>query len=328
VEDRLARFWAWWMAHREDIAAAISDGTSTRWTDAIATRVASVHGRLDWEMSRGQGARHALCLSGMGDPDLRAVAKRWLASAPPADELWEYHDTRIAVPDPCSVVLAFGDTRLPFRDLRVGIEFDEARECLHLDLWHPGFGALPEPTRKQIAWLMLDNALGEDGVERWLGVIRLTEGEPVGAVGLLELRERAEELAAQATGQVYSRLRGETDDGAPVEVVANLSLKRWDHPTYDAHGQIVVPFDPDERGMPAGDEAAQLDRLEAGLVSALHTRAVFAGREQGLGRRVVHLYCEQEGPVPAAVERWAASAPRPVRVSWQRDPAWQAWRRW
>lgn len=328
MDDRLARFWAWWTTHREAIAAAISDGTSTEWTDAIATRVASVHGRLDWEMSRGQRARHALCLSGMGDPDLRAVAKQWVASAPPADELWEYHDTRIAVPDPNSVVMAFGDTRLPFRDLRCGVELDEARECLHVEVWHPGFASLGDPTRRQIAWLMLDNALGEDGVERWLGAVRLIDREPADALDLLGLRAEAEALAARATGQVYSRLRGRTDSGAIVEVIANLALKRWDHPTYDAHGQIVVPFEPDEHGMPAAEESLRLDRLEAGLVSALHERAVFAGREQGLGRRVVHLYCEQDGPVPAAVERWAAHAPRPVRVTWQRDPAWQAWRRW
>lgn len=328
VEERLARFWTWWLAHRDAIAAAISDGTSIEWTDAIATRVASIHGRLDWEMSTGQRARHALCLSGMGDPDLRTLAQRWLLSAPPDDALWEYHDTRIAVPDPTSVVLAFGDTRLAFRDMRVGLEFDEARECLHVEVWHPGFEALGDPTRRQIAWLMLDNAIGEDGVERWLGAIRLVDREPDGSMDLLGLREQTHSLAASATGQVYSRLRGQTDSGAPVEVLANLSLKRWDHPTYDAHGQIVVPFEPDEQGMPRRDEARQLDRLEAGLVSALDTCAVFAGREQGMGRRVVHLYCEQRGPVPAAVERWAASAPRPVRVNWQRDPAWQAWRRW
>lgn len=328
VEERLARFWAWWSAHRETIAAAISDGTSIEWTDAIATRVASIHGRLDWEMSTGEKARHALCLSGMGDPELRSVAQKWVASAPPADALWEYHDTRIAVPDPNSVVLAFGDTRLPFRELRVGIELDEARECLHVEVWHPGFAALGDPTRRQIAWLMLDNAIGEDGVERWLGSIRLCDAEPEDPVDLIGLREQATALAARATGQVYSRLRGRTDAGAPVEVVANLSLKRWDHPTYDVHGQIVVPFDPDEHGMPEPDEGLQLDRLEAGLVSALESCAIFAGHEQGLGRRVVHLYCEQGGPVPPAVERWAAAAPRPVRVRWQRDPSWQAWRRW
>lgn len=328
MDEPIQQFWAWWGASKDLIAEAIANGTSTEWADEVSEQVARVHPQLDWEMGKGRVSRHALCLSGMGDPELRLLAERWFDHAPEADETWEYHPTRIAVADPTCVVLDFGDTRVPFRDLRVGIEEDEARECLHVEVWHPAFHALPEVSRRQVAYLMLDNTLGEDGVERWLGVIHLVDRMPPDAVDLPGLRERVQHLASQATGEVYARLTGETEGGEPIDVVANLALKRWDHPTFHAHGMIEVPFSPDEHGMPSFEESVQLDRLEVGLVRSLGDTAVFAGREQGLGRRVVHLYAAEDGPVPAAVQRWAAHAPRKVTVRWERDPGWQAWRRW
>lgn len=328
LDTAIAAFWDWWSRHRDDLAAAIASGAAADWSERLGDQVGRIHRRLDWELGRGRAARHALCVSGMGDPELRLVAEQWRGQAPPADACWEYHPTRIAAADPSGWVLDLGTVRVPFRDLRVAIEVDAARECLHLAVWHPAFGALPEGARRQVAYLVLDNTLGEDGVERWLGVVRLLDACPDDAANLHELRERVDDLAAQATGAVYARLTGTTEQGRPMEVIANLALKRWDHPRFHAHGQIEVPFEPDADGMPSEAESEQLDRLEVGLLSGLGSYAVFAGREQGEGRRVVHLYAAEDGPVPEAVARWARVAPRRVTVRWARDPIWAVWRRW
>ena len=51
----------------------------------------------------------------------------------------------------------------------VGIEPDANGECLNLMIGHPDFAGIDETLQLQAAFRWLDDLLGEDGTEKWVG---------------------------------------------------------------------------------------------------------------------------------------------------------------
>jgi hypothetical protein len=99
VADGIAAFWSWWPAAHGRIEAAIGGGGFPKaLVSEIAARVGAIDADLDWELSPGNVAQHAFCLSAKGDPVLRRTTERWLAAAPAADSTWEFHPARIGRP--------------------------------------------------------------------------------------------------------------------------------------------------------------------------------------------------------------------------------------
>ena len=83
-------FWQWWAMDRDQIAAAIADGSVQRWVQPISERVRAIDPRLAWELCQGQGgstrsrgtpegdpavARQARLLAG---PTVGRTHRRWL----------------------------------------------------------------------------------------------------------------------------------------------------------------------------------------------------------------------------------------------------------
>ena len=124
--------------------------------------------------------------------------------------------------------------------MRARSSWDASRELLSVHLWHPAFDSLPEQVRGQIAFLFLDNVLGEDDVERWIGAIEIDEtaqtGETPEALAN-EVRRQAE----AATGDQWVAAEGTDAGGDPVIVRYNASIKRIDHPFAANH--LEVSFD-------------------------------------------------------------------------------------
>ena len=93
--EGIAEFWGWWPAARGRIQAAIEGGGfDDALVEEIAARVSAINPELDWELAPGAKARHAFCLSGKGNPELRRITEQWLRAAPAIDQTWEYHPAR------------------------------------------------------------------------------------------------------------------------------------------------------------------------------------------------------------------------------------------
>src|SRR4051812_48683983 len=94
-------FWAWWADEGRSLASGSVSGdvSSATLVAAITPRVHAIDDGLAWERSPGSSSRHRLTVTAAGDPDLRAPARRWRASAPPADDEWAFADTRQPVAD-------------------------------------------------------------------------------------------------------------------------------------------------------------------------------------------------------------------------------------
>ncbi len=170
LDERVASFWDWWPTASEGIAAAIADGALQRWVEPISRAVTALDPRLGWELSAGSQAQHALIVTPEGDPAVRPIAIAWRAAAPAVDATWEYHPAR--QPGPAGM-LQIGGMDVDLADFRAIASWDEARERVDVNLWHPTVAAAPGDAGLRAAFLFLDNLLGEEAVERWIGAIEL-----------------------------------------------------------------------------------------------------------------------------------------------------------
>jgi len=315
-----ADFWAWWPGARDRVASAIETGSfDPKLIDEVSRAVRGVDPRLAWEFAPGRTAKHALCVTPEGNAEVRPAALRWLAGAPPADTTWEYHASRQA--SPSRDVLEVGGRRLALSAMRGISAWDESRQRIDIRLWHDVFTQSALPVRQQIAFLFLDNLLGEDDVERWIGQVDLLEA-PSGGKTPDELKAEVARHAAEPAGVTWVLGQGATPDGRPVIVAADVGLKRIDHPFADQHVSIRILIE--GGGMPDNALAETLNAEEDRLVAALAGAATLAGRTTSPGARVIHFVGEDLDRIKAGIDAWAKDAPEwRVNVDFQHDPSWE-----
>jgi hypothetical protein len=334
VGVRLDAFWTWWRSASPRVAAAFDAGQGESIVDELSARIHAIDPHLAWDTGPGlRGARHHLALSSEGDLARRVLVERWLARAPAPDAAWEYYPARQATRSDPKVSLRLhdlADIEIEFAAARVAFETDAVRELVHVTLHHPAFAKLPERERTTTAFLVLDNVLGEDEVERWLGgmlssVEPIPDGKPLAA-----LAEAVAALAKTATGERFATAERRTPSGQPIMAVANLALKRVDHLLMDHHLEVVMPFrEQGVQGLPTGAENDALNALEDELLDSLGHDAVFVGHETGDGRRTIHLHVAGQGPAEDRTREWARKHPeRPVGIDVRHDPGWEVLQKW
>ncbi len=298
LEPRLERFWAWWAGAKDAIARDIPARQVARRTNEISSAVAAIDKRLAWELSPGKTSQHMLIVTPEGSAEVRPIALAWLQSAPEADAVWEYRASR-QPGEPRTIVV--GGATVELSQMRTRSTWDASRELLSVQLWHPAFERMPEKIRGQVAFLFLDNVLGEDDVERWIGAIEIDEtartGETPEALAN-EVRRQAE----AATGDQWAVAEGADDQGDPVIVRYNASIKRIDHP-FDAN-HLEVSFDSgldDPDGRQGRANAAAAEALAESLAGIAVDCAYITDRR----RRTIHFACE-DGPLALEIAtQWA-----------------------
>ncbi len=317
IEQRLEAFWAWWAGAKDGIAADIERGTVAGRAQEISDAVSRLHDKLAWELSPGSTARHALVVSPEGNAEFRPTALRWAASAPSPDATWEYHPSRQPGPPQ---VLEIRGTRVSFSEVRTLTSWDESRELLDVRIWHPAMDGLPSEVKGQIAFLFLDNLVGEDDVERWTGAI---DADPEAATGITpdELRDEIRRRAASSTGEQWALIEARDGRDDPVLVRFHSSLKRIDHPYAGNHLAVVL-----ERGLDAAADTAEreaIDRAEGELTPALDGVAVEAAHITDRRRRITHYVCEDGERALAIATEWAARYPQwGTKATLESDPGW------
>jgi hypothetical protein len=325
--DPTGDFWAWWPTARDRIAEAIATtGFGERLVDEISRAVNGIDPRMAWQLAPGQTATHAFCISPEGNAELRQVAIRWLAAAPPADGTWEYHASKPAAPQ--LTALEIGGRRFDLAATRVVDAWDPVRRRVDVKLWHPAFAGAPDPVRMQAGFLFLDNLLGEDEVERWIGEIEFdaaaAEGrEPAGLTAEIARRR------AEPSGDETWVLGEGTTGGQPEIVLADAGLKRIDHPFADHHVTIAVLYGADR--FPTDAEAAVLNAEEDDLVRRLGDVAILAGRTTVPGRRTLHFVAADPDAMRPSIDPWAAGMPdalseglpqRRLKINFEHDMDW------
>lgn len=327
--DAPADFWTWWPGARDRVAAAIESGGFDQALIAeISAAVRGVHPDMAWELAPGRAARHAFCISPEGNAELRQVALRWAASAPQPDATWEYHPAKQPSRGRVREVEA-GGRRFDLDATRTIGTWDPRRRRLDVRLWIPEAADAAMAIRMQVGFIFLDQLLGEEEVERWIGEIDLLDEAADGLAPddlKAELERRKLEPHDDATW-VVGEVAGH--DGRTRIVAADAALKRIDHPFADHHVTVQHVFGIDR--MPTNAEAQQLDAEEEDFLRRLGDVAILAGRETAPGTQTLHFVAEDPERMKPAIDAWAQDLPdalspglpqRRLKVNFARDMDW------
>ncbi|MEV4349973.1 hypothetical protein AB0J83_36405 [Actinoplanes sp. NPDC049596] len=299
--EAIGEFWSWWATVRDEVAAAVEGGTVEGYGDAFGRRVDAIHPGLQWELSPGDGSAHALSVTPGGQAELRAVAARWLAAAPPADAVWSYRAARAADPSTFESVMEMGGHKLELSEIRYGVTVDQQRRQADVVCYHPAFAGLPDDMRGQVTFLSLDWAIGEDAVEIWLGEISWTGAEPAEPRTPAELRQAVGALAAGEDS--WMLMQGQRDDGVPLLAMATAPLRpaRW--PRFDLHVPVRLPYAQYNAGqLPADESLEALRRFEDEVAAAIGGNGALVAHETSRRLRTLHFYVDAQSNARAEIE--------------------------
>jgi hypothetical protein len=311
----IARFWEWWPQARR----RLDEGVPADVADEMNERVEAIHPDLAWEIGPGP----SLTVSGGGVGELRGIAERWRRGAP--DDGWEYRAARAADPAMLSGKLQLDDHEFDLEYVRMGLRADAARARIDVTAYHPDFLFVPEETQLALIYRVLDRALGEDDVARWVGDVRTVTDEPMDALPASMLPPVVEQISAPFSQPAWLVGEGRTPLGHAARVAVRFPLHRQDHPLCDLYVSVAVPYahaNPDR--LPVEPSASALRDFE-GAIEALGTRAVLVAHETGDGRRVFHMYADAASGAVAQLDQLAAGwGEGRAKVSAQPDPRWEA----
>lgn len=325
----ITEFWTWWQqTGADEVARAIADQQPERIGNALSRRISAIDRGLGWELGPGlDGSEHALVVTPEGEPELRAVARRWRLAAPEPSPVWEYADARRATPDSLDLVLEVGGTRF---DLAAATAAAHVRHAVvDVTVHHPAFPDVVEDVRRMAAVLFLDEALGENEVETWVGQISTTTEVPLDPVPLRGLGAVVRHLRDSFTDENgdpgWVLLEGSRPDGRPVLAGSQVPLKAVTAPQLDTHVAVAVPYTPDdERGLPGSADLADLRGFEDHVVERVGGSGRLVAHEMSAGTRLLHFYVDGATPaadqVRAAVGGWRHGR---VRVESAYDPGWE-----
>jgi hypothetical protein len=207
------------------------------------------------------------------------------------------------------MVLKLGGEEFAFADFRFAVSVDDERMELDLDVQHPAFPHLDEDTRGQVGFLGLDNILGEEEVERWVGVLDCSGEPPSATVTPAQLRERVDRLAATVPSGEWAVLRGED-----AIVIAARPLRPVDHPYFDELCELAASV--------VDGDLAELQANEEQLTTHFRERAFHAASLTKGGERTAFVYVDRELSTSTELGAWASA--RGYRFTCSHDPAWEA----
>ncbi len=330
----IAGFWNWWTAEGADaVAAAITADQETVMVELLDEHLGPVAPGLAWELSEGATSRYRLVVGADGDPDLRAVARRWLRAAPESSTSWEYTDVRPPAADLTDVVLSLEDRPTITLD-EVVVAIERRGHLLDVLVHHPAFPELSDEETTEATLAAVDAALGETDVQTWIGRLEATTQTPAGAVGLRDLAGAVADLRADSVYEdgtpTWVLLRGSGPRGQLV-AAAQVPLASASAPHLDQHVMVRLGFgDRAEDGLPDPEALEALRDLEDHLVEQLAGElgdsAHLLAQETTDGVRTLHFYVESTAAIPErvaalVVEAWPEGS---VEVGHEMDPDWSA----
>jgi hypothetical protein len=327
--DGIEEFWAWWSEIRPELDALVDAGEADGLADRVGPAVRAIDPALVWEITPGRVAGQTLVVTAAGDPELRALAHRWMRAAPAPDARWEYQPSRQANPLAAELTFDIGGYDFDLDQLKLGLRVPRGKPRLDVTAYHPIFTLLDEETRLEATLLALDWLLGEDEVARWVGEIAAAAFQPIDAVAAAHLPSVVEDLAAGYKDEQWALLEGTTAGGAKLVATARFPLRPVDHPLFDQHIAISLPYKrADGDGLPVEGSVDALRGFEERLaerLGRLHGTAVLAAHFSAEKRRVLHIYADPAGTAAAQVRELAATwSEGTAQVDVDTDPGWTA----
>jgi hypothetical protein len=171
-DQRINAFWEWFLGHHREVEVMLDRDQTVELSEQINKQIDHLSSNLAWEIGPGLVQPYMLAFPTAGDIDLKAVVQRILERAPRIAR-WEFHASRPTRSFQPEVQLP--DLGLSFRsaDWRFALDPSPTSERLSLQVFDDKLASVDEKTALTAIFVLLDAALGEDMVERWIGGIKV-----------------------------------------------------------------------------------------------------------------------------------------------------------
>lgn len=179
-KTRVAEFWKWYPQVADRFFQTIEDGRCEDLTTEVSEFMEETLPHLAWVFGPGENGGHSFTVSGEGVVPKQLLADYWLSHAREIPN-WTFYGSRQPSPPERlkDIAIGVGDQeQVDAESFLLQTSVDEEDKLIHIVAWHPAFEKLPEEHHYQILFLLLDEALGEFGVEQWLGGIEVEPIEP------------------------------------------------------------------------------------------------------------------------------------------------------
>ena len=176
--ERVHEFWNWFPTQANQLTMAVKSDNPQESLASFVEQVRDKIGGLAWAFGPGSTEDSlSFTVTGEGEKPRQLLAQHWLDQAVPVDG-WDFHCSRQATPKDHlkAIKIEVGDTQIDVDTMLIATQIDEENQAVDLQAWHPALEDLDESDRYRIAFLLLDESLGEYGTQTKLGQIELQPG--------------------------------------------------------------------------------------------------------------------------------------------------------
>lgn len=170
--DAVECFWRWFAGNVEQLKALYLTSEFGRLAMEMNRRLDRIEPQLAWELGAGIKKPYLLTISAEGNPQIRQIADLVIERAPRLEE-WEFYASRPARRAPGAVQLPESVERFNTSEWKfIPVEQHQRGQLDIVVVDDKLARADPGPALKAVS-LYLDQMLGEEIVEAWIGTFRV-----------------------------------------------------------------------------------------------------------------------------------------------------------
>jgi len=172
-------FWSWFNEQSKFLASLHASGATNQLAALVNQQLDKIDPALAWEIGPGKEVENSFTISSEGNRSLRRLVERMIEAAPKLKD-WELYTARQPREAPSTI-------RLPDRDLELATQnwdftpIERASEGrIDLIVISGDLASVERGAALRAVFIYLDQVLGEDTVEEWLGGIEVKADLPPG----------------------------------------------------------------------------------------------------------------------------------------------------
>ena len=199
----ISRFWRWFAANAERLKGLYSAGFLEELAAEVNRELDRIEPELAWEIGPGKNKPYLFAISGEGNPRLRELAELMIGLAPAGLGTWELYSARPSRPAPG--VVRMPDSGEVFETIEWKFVPLEQSQSGRLDLVvvDDQLSRSDRDSALRAVSLYLDQVLGEDSVENWIGEFRVESPSSVIGKKLYRMAELPDYLLSVTSRKTH-----------------------------------------------------------------------------------------------------------------------------
>ncbi|MGH9530768.1 MAG: hypothetical protein ACRD2Q_00135 [Terriglobales bacterium] len=174
TQKAIQEFWSWFRKRAPRLAEMYEANMLEELGEEVNRRLDTISGDLPWEVGPGRRKKYSLTLSPEGNPQLSILIQQMLDEAPNIHD-WELYSSRQPRPPSRAIQLPERGLDFPTDQWRFIPEEDLATNRVHLKILDRRLASEDREAALKAVSIFLDQFLGEEMVERWIGMITVAK---------------------------------------------------------------------------------------------------------------------------------------------------------